>query len=71
MSFDDVVHPLKALPHGRASLRTLFLSFEESTWETQVSDSHGTDIEVSATLRVDKKTGTVASSTLAMNRNRR
>ena len=51
--FDDVVHPLKVSPYDPATLRTLFLSFEDSSWETQLSDFHETDIEVPATLRAD------------------
>lgn len=53
---DDVVYPLKVSPYDPATLRTLFLSFEDSTWETQLSDFHDTDIEVPATLRADTRT---------------
>lgn len=38
-----------------AVLRTLFLNFENSDWETELSDFHGSDVEVPATLTVDGK----------------
>jgi spore coat protein CotH len=56
VSFDDVVHPLKVSPYDASTLRTLFLSFGDSRWETQLSDFHETDIEVPATLHVDTRT---------------
>ena len=34
VSFDDVVHPLKAVPYDPLTLRTLFRSLEDSSWET-------------------------------------
>jgi hypothetical protein len=37
-------------------LRTLFFEFENSDWETELQDFHGTDVEVPATLTVDGKT---------------
>ena len=37
-------------------LRTLFLQFENSDWEMELQDFHGTDVEVPATLSVDGKT---------------
>jgi hypothetical protein len=36
-------------------LRTLFLEFEESDWEQELVDFHGTDVEVPAKLTVDGK----------------
>jgi hypothetical protein len=38
-----------------AVLRTLFLEFEESDWEQELVDFHGTDVEVPAKLTVDGK----------------
>lgn len=38
------------------TLRTLFLQFENSDWEKELSDFHNTDVEVPATLTVDGKT---------------
>lgn len=34
-------------------LRTIFLDFEEEDWEAALTDFHGTDVEVPATLTVD------------------
>ncbi|MBI5757412.1 MAG: CotH kinase family protein [Planctomycetales bacterium] len=36
-------------------LRTFFLEFENKDWETELSDFHGTDVEIPATLTVDGK----------------
>jgi len=36
-------------------LRTFFLEFENADWEKELSDFHGTDVEVSAKLTVDGK----------------
>ena len=41
--------------YDSATLRTLFLDFEDSDWETQLSDFFDTDIEVPATIRVDSQ----------------
>jgi hypothetical protein len=38
-----------------ATLRTLFLEFEEPDWEKELADFHGTDVEVPARLEVDGK----------------
>lgn len=53
VSFDDVVHPLNAPPYDESTLRTLFLDFHDADWETQLTDFHGTDVSVPATLRAD------------------
>lgn len=37
-------------------LRTLFFEFENSDWEQEMQDFHGTDVDVPATLTVDGKT---------------
>jgi len=39
-----------------ATLRTLFLEFENKDWEQELSDFYHTDVEVPATLTVDGKT---------------
>jgi hypothetical protein len=36
-------------------LRTVFIDFENSDWEAELQDFHGTDVEVPATLSVDGK----------------
>ena len=36
-------------------LRTVFITFENADWETELSDLHNTDVEVPATLTVDGK----------------
>jgi spore coat protein CotH len=38
------------------TLRTYFLEFENTDWEKELSDFHGTDVEVPAKLTVDGKT---------------
>ena len=38
-----------------AVLRTIFLDFENSDWEAEVQDFHGTDVDVPATATVDGK----------------
>ena len=37
------------------TLRTLFLTFENADWESELEDFHGTDVEVPCTLEVDGK----------------
>ena len=37
-------------------LRTLFLEFEDSAWEKELAEFHGTDVEAPATLVVDGRT---------------
>ena len=37
-------------------LRTLFLEFEDEDWEAALTEFHGTDVEVPATLTVDGRT---------------
>lgn len=49
------VAPIDAPLYDPAVLRTLFLDFENSDWETELSDFHGSDVEVPATLTVDGK----------------
>ncbi|QDT41724.1 CotH protein [Gimesia alba] len=36
-------------------LRTIFINFENKDWEAELEDFHGTDVEVPATLIVDRK----------------
>ncbi len=42
--------------YDTATLRTLFLEFENADWEKEMSDFHDTDVEVPARLLVDGKT---------------
>ncbi|MBI5688899.1 MAG: CotH kinase family protein [Verrucomicrobia bacterium] len=42
--------------YGPGVLRTLFLEFDDSDWERELEDFHGTDVDVPATLRVDGRT---------------
>jgi spore coat protein CotH len=37
-------------------LRTMFVTFEESDWERELEDFHGTDVDVAASVLVDGKT---------------
>ena len=39
-----------------ATLRTIFLEFENADWEQELADFHNTDVDVPATLTVDGKT---------------
>ena len=55
VSFESV-QPTATPPYDGPTLRTLFLDFDDTDWETQLSDFYDTDIEVPATLRVDKAT---------------
>jgi hypothetical protein len=55
------VSPSDVTPQPEASLydanvlRTLFLDFENSDWENELVDFHGTDVDIPATLTVDGK----------------
>lgn len=49
------VTPVDAPLYDTHVLRTIFLDFENDDWETELSDFHGTDVEVPATLTVDGK----------------
>ncbi len=42
--------------YDMATLRTLFLRFENADWESELEDFYGTDVEVPATLIVDGRT---------------
>jgi len=48
--------PAKAPLYDPATLRTLFLTFENKDWEDELADFYHTDVEVPATLVVDGKT---------------
>jgi len=37
-------------------LRTIFIDFEEKDWDSELSDFHGTDVDVAANVTVDGKT---------------
>lgn len=54
VSPDDVVSSDAPL-YDSQTLRTLFFDFENNDWETELSDFHGSDVEVPATLTVDGK----------------
>jgi hypothetical protein len=51
---------VKAYPNAplydETILRTLFFTFENSDWEKELEDFHGTDVDVPAALAVDGKT---------------
>ena len=42
--------------YDESVLRTLFVTFENSDWEGELEDFHGTDVDVPATLVIDAKT---------------
>ncbi len=50
------VEPLQAELYDNSVLRTIFIDFEESDWEKELEEFHGTDVDVAATLTVDGKT---------------
>ncbi len=52
---DNVAAVSSASPYDSATLRTLFLEFEDSDWETQLADFYDTDIEVPAAIRVNNQ----------------
>lgn len=56
VSTADVVSYPNAPLYASNVLRTVFLDFEESDWEKELEDFHGTDVDVSAKLTVDGKT---------------
>lgn len=56
LSPSDVKMYPKAPLYDSGTLRTLFLEFENSDWEKELSDFHDTDVEVPAKLIVDGKT---------------
>ena len=55
LSVADVKSFANAPLYASNVLRTLFLEFEESDWEKELEDFHGTDVEVPAQLTVDGK----------------
>lgn len=55
ISPDDVKPANSRDLYDENTLRTLFLDFERDDWEKELSDFHGTDVEVPATLTVDGK----------------
>jgi CotH kinase protein len=51
------VKTYRAMPlYDTQTLRTYFLDFENTDWEKELMDFHGTDVEVPAKLTVDGKT---------------
>ncbi len=51
----DVKNFPKADLYDPQVLRTVFITFDNADWETELSDLHNTDVEVPATLTVDGK----------------
>jgi spore coat protein CotH len=51
----DVKNYPDAALYDTGVLRTIFLEFENSDWEAELQDFHGTDVDVPATLTVDGK----------------
>ncbi len=56
LSPDDVKSYQGAALYDPATLRTIFLQFEEADWEQALADFKNTDVEVPATVIVDGKT---------------
>ncbi len=52
---DEVKNFPDAKLYDATVLRTIFLEFENSDWELEMQDFHGTDVEVPATATVDGK----------------
>ncbi|CAN5397699.1 hypothetical protein BH11PLA2_BH11PLA2_18480 [soil metagenome] len=52
----DVAHYPDAPLYDASVLRTIFLTFENADWESELEDFHGTDVEVPCTMVVDGKT---------------
>jgi hypothetical protein len=50
------VKPATTPLYDQATLRTIFLTFENADWETELEAFHNTDVEVPATMVVDGKT---------------
>ena len=49
------VQPLQAKLYDNDVLRTIFIDFEDSDWEKELEEFHGTDVDVAARLTVDGK----------------
>lgn len=56
LTLADVKSSPNAPLYDAQTLRTFFLAFENSDWEKELEDFHGTDVEVPAKLTVDGKT---------------
>ena len=52
----DVKRTRRRPLYDTATLRTIFLEFENADWEKELEAFHNTDVEVPATLIVDGKT---------------
>jgi hypothetical protein len=51
------VRPYPTTPlYDPATLRTIFLQFEDESWERELADFHNTDVEVHAVMTVDGRT---------------
>src|SRR6185369_4055146 len=53
VSPDDVPSAGSQPLYGEDTLRTFFVDFENADWEQELTDFHGTDVQVPATLTVD------------------
>jgi spore coat protein CotH len=53
---DVNTYPEKVSLYDLTALRTIFLDFEESDWESELEDFYHTDVEVTARMTVDGKT---------------
>ena len=42
--------------YDESVLRTIFITFEEKDWESELEDFHGTDVDVAANVMIDGKT---------------
>jgi len=51
----DISKVTTAPVYDMSTLRTLFLVFENPDWEQELTDFHGTDVDVPATLIIDRK----------------
>ncbi|SFH68640.1 CotH kinase family protein [Planctomicrobium piriforme] len=52
----DEVQPIEAALYDPTVFRTVFLTFEDPDWETEMAEFNNTDVEIPATLVVDGKT---------------
>ncbi len=56
VALSDVKAYPEATPlYDPATVRTIFLEFENSDWEAEMQDFHGTDVDIPATMIVDGK----------------
>lgn len=53
---EDVKNYPNASFYDESVLRTVFITFEEKDWESELEDFHGTDVDVAANVMIDGKT---------------